>query len=147
MKRVFLTALLCLAVSTLAQAETSAEYAKLGQKIWPAFKCALAADKMRDEEAQARFFVLGYESGKTFLDAAFAGEVDEKDIRSTIPVAITLRMQGPSADFILGTIWEGVVSDYLGEFYDACERCLTDDELAALTATTEFREMNCALLE
>ena len=76
MKHILPAAFLFLASSALAHAETSAEYAKFGQKIWPAFTCALAAEKMNNNKANARFFKLGYDSGKTFLEAFIAGKID-----------------------------------------------------------------------
>ena len=138
---------LCLASSRLAQAETSSEYAKLGQKIYPAFQCAIAAEHMKDREAQGRLFKLGYESGKMFLEAVYAGKVDEKDISSRIPVVFTMSMEGPSVDFMLGRFWELVVADYSGEFFETCPSCLRDDELKERKATTQFRKMNCDFLE
>ena len=147
MKRILPTAFLFLASSALAHAETSAEYAKLGQKIWPAYICAIAAEKMNDKEAHARLFKLAYDSGKTFLEAFIAGKIDKKDIQSRVAVAVTFRMQGPSIDFILGRIFEGAAEDYSDKIYDSCPLCLTDDDLAKMHATTDFRKMNCELLE
>lgn len=147
MKRILQTAFLFLASSALAHAETSAEYAKLGQKIWPAFHCAVTAGDMKDRKAQDHLFKLGYESGKRFLEAVDAGEVDQIDIRSTVAIGTTFRMRGPSIDFILGRIFEGVAEDYADKVNDSCPLCLTSDRLTQIHATADFLEKNCGVLD
>ena len=102
---------------------------------------------MGHEEAFDRLFTLGYEGGKTFVEAVHAGKVDERDISQSIAIGLGMSMSGPSVDFILGRFWEIVAESYLDKFYEACPNCIRDDELAKLKAEKQFHEMNCALLE
>jgi len=136
-----------IAFSSSAHAQTSAEYVKMGQRIWPAFECAVAAGRAGNPEAQERLFKLGYDYGRAFIAALSEGKIDRSDIRSSIAIGTTLRLQGPSADFMLGRIWEGVVDEYYRKATDKCPECGTDADLMKMNAENRYREMNCTFLE
>lgn len=87
-------------------AQTSKDYAVMGKKAYAAFECAALASFARDEDEQHRLFQLGYDEGKTFLEALRNGKIEAEDVNSTVPVGITLALEGPTADFILGRVWK-----------------------------------------
>ena len=61
-------------------ARTSAEYALLGRKVWAAFECAALAGIAGDADQQKRLFTLGYEQGKTFIEALRSGKIERQDL-------------------------------------------------------------------
>jgi hypothetical protein len=69
-------------------AQTSKEYAVMGEKAYKAFRCSalasLAGDKFAgNKDEQHRLFQLGYEEGKTFIEALRNGKIEGEDVRST----------------------------------------------------------------
>ena len=70
-----------------------------------AFECYHFASVVKDQELATKLFLVGYESGRRFLDGAGKGKLlpdDEKEIA----IAFSLMGGGPSHDFILGRILE-----------------------------------------
>jgi hypothetical protein len=136
-----------LILSQSAVAETSKEYALLGKKVVSAFMCSATARAVEKTESAERLFKLGHESAKVFLEAANSGKINSEDIRSTVPMIVTMRMRGPSIDFIAGTFWEGTVANLYEKFGRDCEDCILDDELKAMWMGDQYRSMNCELLK
>ena len=68
----------CLGARALAR--TSAEYALLGRRVWAAFECAALAGIAGDADQQKRLFTLGYEQGKTFIEALRSGKIERQDL-------------------------------------------------------------------
>jgi hypothetical protein len=54
---------------TILMGQTSEEYAAMGQKIWVAFECGALAEYADKPEESRRLYNLGYDQGKTLLDA------------------------------------------------------------------------------
>jgi len=128
-------------------AQTSKDYAVMGKKAYAAFECAALASFARDEDEQHRLFQLGYDEGKTFLEALRNGKIEAEDVNSTVPVGITLALEGPTADFILGRVWEGAVKNVL----DKINRDFSDDHYPssdeqAGAAKNHFSRENCGLI-
>jgi hypothetical protein len=136
----------CLIGALPAAAQTSMEYAKMGQKIWPAFQCSIAAEHIGDNDEQKRLWTLAHESGKAFLNAANEGKVKRADIRETVAIAVTMRMRGPSVDFVMGSVWEAAANKYYDELGKECENCASDDELKKIHGKINYGNQNCALL-
>lgn len=143
--RLALTALVINA--TPVKAETSLEYAKLGQKIFPAFLCSIAAGHAQKTEAQQRLFMVGYESGMVFLDALQQGKVKREDISKTVAVAVTLSLKGPSIDFMLGRVWETAASHYYDELKENCDSCASDEALRRIKGADNYRKQNCEFMK
>ena len=66
---------------------------------------------VEDREATAFHFNRGYEIGQRFVSSALSGEISPDAIRAEVPVYISLSMQGPSPEFILGRIYETTATD------------------------------------
>ena len=65
------------AFPTILLGQTSEEYAAMGQKLWAAFECGALAEYADKPEESGRLYSLGYDQGKTLLDAFRAGKVDQ----------------------------------------------------------------------
>jgi hypothetical protein len=83
----------------------------MGQKLWAAFECGALAEAAGKIEESSRLYKMGYDQGKTLLDALRAGKVDEQ-ARRELPIAVVLMLDGgPTVDFILGRIFESAMQD------------------------------------
>lgn len=138
--------LLC-AMFTSAQAaiKTSEEYAALSRRSWSAFECSALALIAGNTNEQRRLFTLGYESGKEFIEAVRAGKVEDHHARQHAPIGMLLKMEGPTADFMLGRIWEAAFKNATKEAYDSYAK-YSNESLRTQIARSEFERQNCALL-
>lgn len=127
-----------------------------GLLAWSAFECSTYADIAGERPKEhERLFLLGYESGKRFLEAVLRSEIPEKEVRSTVPMGLLGNAQGPTVDFRLGRIY--AVSTQ--EAYDKVvkhddvgldlpvAKWRMDKELQKSIAANEYRKQNCALLK
>ena len=141
------------AQSADAAALVSADTAVLA---WAAFACSTYADMAgKPQDERERLFRVGYDNGKRFLDAARRGEIRDEEIRSKVPIGITMNASGPSTDFALGRIYE-VAST---EAYDRvvkrdasglplpAGKWQMDSGAQKMAADTEYRNRNCGLLK
>ena len=134
------TALFLAAFLTILLGQTSDEYAAMGQKLWDAFECGALADYADKPEESGRLYKLGYDQGKTLLDAFRAGKVDQQ-ARSKLPIPVLLMLDGgPTVDFILGRIFESAMQDTSKHFTGG------DDKTQKLIAEQSFTNQNCGLL-
>ncbi len=131
--------------ANVAMAQTSKDYAKLGRTAWNAFECSALASKSKNPQDQERLFHFGYEQGLRFIDAVRAGDVERQDISAAVPLAMALRLQGPTADFILGRVFEAAQKSALDSIYKAGETVVSD-ELQLTLARNEFLNRNCRAL-
>jgi hypothetical protein len=81
------------AVPTVLLGQTSEEYAAMGQKLWAAFECGALAEHAGRFEESTRLYKMGYDHGKTLLDAFRAGKVDEQ-ARGKLPPAVLFMLDG-----------------------------------------------------
>jgi len=129
--------------------------ANLGLLMWSAFKCATYAELFGNKDEQARLFNVGYDAGKSFLKGIENQTVTEAELRSKTPVIVRLLLAGPSADFIIGRVFESAT----GDAYDAVvsrdtngvpldpSKWVMDDELRALIARTKYHRSSCELIQ
>jgi hypothetical protein len=134
------------ALSASADAQTSEEYAQMSKLSWSAFECAALASSAGETEQEQRLFKLGYDRGKTFLDAAFAGKIEQRHLLFIVPVGFSLRMEGPTSDFVLGRVWEGATDDALKAVHQDERGEPVSSDLWQMRAQTEFRRKNCELI-
>jgi len=147
MTRFIIPALAVLLFALPVYAETSLEYAKIGQKIFPAFQCSIAAEHAKKPDAQKRLFTLGVESGRVFLKAVQQGKVKREDISKTVAIAVTMRLKGPSIDFMLGSMWEAALEHYYKKLTENCDSCVSDDGLKKMKGENNYRVQNCEFLK
>src|ERR1700736_2476679 len=99
-----LAALFLAAFPTILLGQTSEEYAAMGQKLWAAFECGALVEYADMPEESRRLYNLGYDQGKTLLDAFRAGKVDQQ-ARGKLPIPVSPMLDGgPTVDFVLGRI-------------------------------------------
>ena len=111
-----LAALFLAAFPTILLGQTSEEYAAMGRELWAAFECGAL---VRYAEESRRLYNLGYDQGKTLLDAFRAGKVDQQ-ARSKLPIPVLLMLDGgPTVDFILGRIFESAMQDTSRQLFEA----------------------------
>lgn len=147
MTRLIIPLLVALLFALPVYAETSLEYAKIGQKVFPAFQCSIAAEHAKKPDAQKRLFFLGLESGRVFLEALQQGKVKREDISKTVAIAVTMRLKGPSIDFMLGRVWENATDYYYEKLTENCDSCVSDDGLKRMKGENNYREQNCEFLK
>jgi hypothetical protein len=91
------------ALCSTSIAQTSKEYALMGTKAYKAFRCSALASFAGNKDEQHRLFQLGYEDGKTFIEARRNGKIEGADL-SQVPTGILVDIEGPTADFSLGRL-------------------------------------------
>jgi hypothetical protein len=130
------------AVPTVLLGQTSEEYAAMGQKLWAAFECGALAEHAGRFEESTRLYKMGYDHGKTLLDAFRAGKVD-KQARGKLPSAVLFMLDGgPTVDFILGRIFEAAMQDTSQQLFEAAN----NKETQKIIAGQNFAKRNCGLL-
>jgi hypothetical protein len=140
-----IAALVGLAFTQAAMAQSSKDYALMGRIAWSAFECSSLASKSKNPEEQERLFRHGYEQGLKFIAAVRSGKVDRRDISEEVPLAVVLRLQGPTADFILGRVFEASQESALEKVYKTGEK-FNSDELQETIARNELWKRNCQLI-
>lgn len=131
-----------------AFSQNSKEYAVMGREVWSAFGCSSWASKVDDSKEAERLFMFGYEQGQKFLGALKAEKIKQEDISQEVPIGVTLLLQGPNEEFILGRIFENAQEEALNEvFYTNYDRNnLNPEALQKSIAENKFRDGNCQLI-
>lgn len=147
----FATLLACVLAALPAYAQSKAD---LGRKSWSAFECSVLAELAGKRSEQERLFTVGLTSGREFIEALRNGEIQENDVRSSVPLLMLMRLGGPSTDFMIGRIYEAAV----GTAYDdivkkgdnglelPIEKWRMDDELKKMRADLLYLRGNCSLI-
>jgi hypothetical protein len=146
MKRLVALAVVLAVAPLKASAQSSKEYAVMGQKLWAAFECAALATVAEEVDEQRRLFDLGYEQGKIFVQAIRNGKIEEKDLSGSVPVGVLWKLEGPNADFILGRIWESAFEQATKDAYDAYSKMMFDKGVLKQFAKNDFHKKNCSLM-
>jgi hypothetical protein len=123
-------------------AETSEQIARKSKEAWSAFQCYAYASKLKNKTEVDRLFNLGYRDIKQFLDGVRTGAVSKDDMSKYAPIGVTMRLAGPSVDFIAGMIFEGAVGDAFKEMYAQG----ADDALMKSVAANLYQSGNCSLI-
>jgi hypothetical protein len=129
--------------------------AQLSRRAFAAFECAAYAELAGNHGEQQRLFEVGIGASREFVDALLKGQISKADILTVVPVAISNVASGPSADFIVGRIYDAVT----GAAYDKVvkddsegvplpvDKWLTDSAVRKPVATAKFDKGNCVLLK
>ncbi len=123
----------------------SKEYATMGRQVFSAFQCSSWASINDDQVEAERLFIYGYEQGQKFLGALSAQKIKQEDISSQVPIGVTMLLQGPSEEFILGRIHSSAEEDALDEVFKTGDD-FNDDELQKFIASNKYSDGNCELL-
>ncbi len=135
-------------------AYSDSQKAQLGLVMWAAFQCSTYAELSKNQDEKVRLSQVGHRAGTEFIEAIEKNEISEDEIRSNVPMGVTLRFGGPSADFIIGRVFEGAVNAALDSVIKEdsagmplkIEDWIMDDERQAIKAQTKYRNSNCELI-
>ena len=142
MKRLLVFLLMLFSQSIVA--ESSKEYAIMAKSVWGAFECSIFAEQIKDTEEQQRLFKYGYDYGLKFIDAWLSNKIKREDLSSEVPMIMlmTLRGGGPTADFMLGRLFEIIADKTHGETSNTGDKY--NPEFQQLNvAKDEFWKRNC----
>jgi len=142
--------ILIAAVAVLAFARPSAaddpdRYRLMAQSAWSAFQCSVLAEKAQHMAEQKRLFDFGYAQGMKFIAALQAGTTRPEDVAQAAPFSMLLLVQGPSADFALGRIFEAALRGALEDVFTSAQ-AYDSAEMQESIATREFVKRNCRLI-
>jgi hypothetical protein len=135
--------LVAVLLTTPALAQTSQDYAKMSRKVWSLFECTVLAGYTDDKAEAERLFLLGYETGTTFIEALRAGKIKQEDLRSNMPWTMGEKLAGPSAEFALGRVFESIQGYTVEEIWK--DTGLNDD-LRKSKALSTYQKQNCSFL-
>ncbi len=124
---------------------SSGEYALMGKELWSAWQCSTWASISKNTKDQERLFLLGYNRGKTFLDALDSNKIEQVDISEIIPTGILMRLEGPNHDFILGGIFSAAQDQALESVFGTDGK-YNSRELQELVADSNYSKFNCQLI-
>ncbi|MBI1755329.1 hypothetical protein HYR65_03545 [Candidatus Azambacteria bacterium] len=97
--------------------QSSKEYAVMGREVLSALECSAWASKVNDAKESERLFMFGYAQGQKFLGALRAEKIKQEDVSQEVPIGITMLLQGPSDEFILGRIFENAQEEALNKVF------------------------------
>jgi hypothetical protein len=87
-----------------------------------------------------------------FLEALKNGQITREEVNSEVPWQVTLLIEGPSIDFILGRIFEAAMRDAYDEVVKRdnngmpLQTSVNDDGLRRMIASTKYSSNNCTLI-
>ena len=132
-------------IENVSFSKSSKEYALLGREVWSAFECSAWASKDSDAKEAERLFLFAYDQGKLFLGALIADKIDREDISQEVPIGVTMVLQGPSEEFILGRIYDAAQEEALRDVLKTGNEFNLED-LQNSIAGNKFRDGNCQLI-
>ncbi len=134
-----------LAFAHSSVADDSSRYRLMAQSAWSAFQCSVLAEKAQHMAEQKRLFDFGYAQGMKFIAALQSGTTKPEDVADAAPFSMLILVQGPSADFALGRIFEAALRAALEDVFasaDAYDSAAMQESIA----TREFMKRNCRLI-
>jgi hypothetical protein len=138
-------AILALLLAAPVRAEAPQRYGIMAQSAWSAFQCSVLAEKSKKMAEQKRLFEFGYAQGIQFIGALEAGNARREELWGAAPASMLLLLEGPTADFALGRIFEAALRSALEDVF-ASAASYESAELQESIAAQEFRRRNCHLI-
>lgn len=141
----------CLSSVGADEGEAKARLAKI---MVSAFECSTLSIIKGDEQQSQRLFDVGFRAGREFFEAFKKNQISKEVVQNHVPLVVVLKMEGPSADFIIGRIYEDVKS----ETYDTVikrdangllmpiEKWRNDEPVQRGVAGSKYRSSNCDLI-
>lgn len=126
-------------------AATSPEYAAMGKATWSAFECSALAEKSKNPKEQERLFKYGYVQGLKFIEAIQSEKIKREDLSKDVPLIMLLLLQGPTADFMLGRVFESALDSALEDVFKSGEK-FNSNEMQETIAKNKFWKQNCQLI-
>jgi len=127
------------------------EDAKKSFTMFAKWECSIWANMMGDTEASERLFLSGLEDANIFVNAAWDGKITPEQARTSVPFSVSLSMQGPNPDFVIGRLYEMISSTAHDKIVTqdragmplAPADFVTDKELQRSLANGQFHSANC----
>ncbi|MGY8683733.1 hypothetical protein Q2941_39045 [Bradyrhizobium sp. UFLA05-153] len=145
---------LLLSSASIASAQTAIQKAVLARTMWSAFQCGAYAEMSGNVNEHERLFNLGLSAGREFLDALQKGQIPTEVLDANVPVGVSLLLQGPSIDFIIGNIFAHAIRDAFDDIVKRENGMLLDpskwiqsDEARKNKAEAKYGSSNCILLK
>lgn len=135
-----------LASTGIAHAETASDDGRLARLSWSAYKCVDFAARASKHDAQTRLFSIATDAGRRFIEGVKSGAITKESVDNQAPIGFLLRMEGPSADFMLGRVYSAASNEAENELMDACGQCRIGSELLKVIAANLYHQANCELL-
>lgn len=140
--------------SVEAGAEEAISKAKLASVTYAAFQCGMYANISENYEESERLFQLGISTGRDFVEAALNKEITPEQFKKEVPIGVSLVLQGPTVDFIIGRVYQSITNDAYEGLYKMDDSGLpipqnewnTDGNLIKIRAANKFQSKNCKLL-
>lgn len=126
-------------------AHTSKDYALMAQDTWSAFECSSLASMVGNLKEQERLFLFGYKQGKIFTAALKAKKVRNEDLRREVPLIMFMLLEGPSAEFMLGRVFQFAQHSALEDVFKTGEH-YNDKDTQKRKAEQKFWKLNCELI-
>jgi hypothetical protein len=146
----FFTCIIFMASVSVASAQHAkpdpAAKARLGRTLWSAFTCGMFAGMSDNEKEQRRLFELGLKAGREFIKALENGDIPAEVSKKEVPVGVLWNLEGPSADFIIGRIYQDATKYALDKLKDEKGNYLLDDSIKKMRAQNEYLAGNCSLV-
>ena len=140
-----LASLLACILSGPSIAADSKGSAVMARATWSAFECASLASKSNNSKEQERLFLFGYDQGRKFIAAFQAGNIKKEHLSGEAPMMLILLREGPTADFMLGRIFEVAQESALEDVFKSGGN-FNSEETQLTLAKTKFRKLNCQLI-
>ena len=128
--------------------------ARLGLVLWSAFQCSTFAEMSGNKQEQARLFEVGVKAGREFLEALKNRQISPEAASSEVPIGVTMRLQGPSTDFIVGRIFESAAEDAFNKIVKQkngmpleISDWIRDEDLQKSKASNSYLVQNCRLIQ
>lgn len=134
-----------LAFASASAADDADRYRLMAQSAWSAFQCSVLAEKAQHMAEQKRLFDFGYMQGMKFIAALQSGTTKPEDVADGAPFSMLILVQGPSADFALGRIFEAALRAALEDVFASAE-AYDSAAMQESIATREFMKRNCRLI-
>lgn len=143
--KLLVSAFLVLAFAQPSAADDRHRYRLMAQSAWSAFQCSVLAEKAQHMGEQKRLFDFGYAQGQKFIAALQSGTTKPEDVADAAPFSMLVLIQGPSADFALGRMFEAALRAALEDVFASAE-AYDSAAMQESIATREFMKRNCRLI-
>ena len=139
-----LTGTLAVLLPASSVAQSTEDLVASGKMAYRSFECAHLAASQQDEVQKSRLFRLGLDEARKVANGFADGRVTQNQL-SEGEVLVTFYLDGPSADFIAGRIYEGA-GDNVWLLIKSAAGDRPSIEDARQVTSRLYRDKNCELI-
>lgn len=126
--------------------QSSGDYAKLSFEFQNIVRCITYADTPQHRKKLLMLAPKAISVGRKFVSAAIDRKIEAADWTSYVPMEYRLRIQGPTADFVVGRLWEFTKTKALSSIFQTCEVCASSEKLLHIKMNLSFDKHQCDAL-